>query len=491
MKILLRHQIREADAYTIAHEPIASHALMERAGRAAAHRLLDLIPPEAPILILCGMGNNGGDGLVIADVLERAKREVAVRVFQHAAQPSADHAFHAKLVRWKFFSSFEDLQEDFSPNTYIIDALLGSGQDRPLAGALLHLVQALNAMPHPVIAIDVPTGLFTDGNDNQPATCLHCIHTLSFQFPKLGFLLPPDGAATQSFELLDIGLHPAFVDRVETPYYFTDQAALQPLVRRRDTFSHKGDYGHVFLLAGSMGMAGAAVLAAGGALRSGCGKLTVFSSESVSGALLQHWPEAMFSSEERVPEWTDDEVLVAGPGWGRSQEQQQKLAKWLASNHKPCVLDADALYHLADNPDWWNFIPAGSILTPHPGEFYRLTRQKFEGLAGLRSAQNLAVQHSVVLVVKGAYTAVCCPNGAVHFNASGNPAMAKGGSGDVLSGMIGALLAQGYAPEDAARLGVYLHGRAGDISKQQQSLISVVASDLISCIGEAYRELVK
>ena len=491
MKILLRHQIREADAYTIAHEPIASYALMERAGRVAAHRLLDLIPPEVPVLILCGMGNNGGDGLVIADVMQRAKRKVTIKVFKHAPQASADHAYHARKLDWTAFTCFDDLLDDLSPNTYVVDAILGSGQDRVLRGALLEIVEALNALPQPVIAIDVPTGLFTDGAEERSGTYLRCIHTLSFQFPKLGFLLPPDGAATQSFELLDIGLHPTFVNEVETSYHFTDHAAVMPIVRRRDTFSHKGDYGHVFLLAGSAGMGGAAILAAGGALRSGCGKLTVFTSEPVAQALLQHWPEAMAGSDHEFPDWSKEYVLVAGPGWGRSKEQEQRLAIWLENNSTPCVLDADALYHLAQNPKWWDFISAGSILTPHPGEFQQLTGHSFEGLAGLRIAQELALRHSIVLVVKGAYTAVCWPNGEVHFNASGNPAMAKGGSGDVLSGIIGALLAQGYPPEDAARLGVYLHGRAGDISKNKQSLISVVASDIIECIGEAYREIMK
>lgn len=487
MKILNRQQIRGADAFTIENEPISSVDLMERAGRACAHRIASLIPADDQVLILCGMGNNGGDGMVIADMLRKEKRKVDVRVIRHAEDRSQDHQHFADKTPWSYLNGVDELDKILSSKTiWIIDAILGSGQDRPLGGLLKECVKTVNDSPHPVIAVDIPTGLMTDGSD-MDGSMMHCRHTVSFQFPKLGFLLPPQGEATESFEVLDIGLHSAYIQEVKTPFFFMDETAVRPLIRRRFTFSHKGDYGHVLLIAGSDNMAGAAVLSAQGALRIGAGKLSVRAADRVGWAIQNRLPEAMLDKGETPKGLT----YVIGPGLGRQKQSMQRLIEALEENNKPLVLDADGLFLLAENKALWKSIPEFSILTPHPGEFARLTGMPYAGKKGMQAAMRFAQNKGVYLLVKGAYSAVYCPDGSVYFNASGNPAMAKGGSGDVLAGVIGGLLAQEYSPLEAAILGNFLHGKAGDLCTEQMGWLSVLATDICDHLGKALLSLIE
>lgn len=493
MKILGRQQLKQADEYTIEHEPISSANLMDRASRAIAHRLEILIPKEAPILILCGMGNNGGDGMVVGDMLKRSDREVEICVLKHADQSSPEQRHFARHINFNFFHSFDEIEDSIQPDTVIVDALLGNGQDRPLSSPFLDVIQALNRRSNDVIAIDIPTGMMTNGDQKENSEILHCRHTISLQYPKLAFLLPPTGAATQSFEVVDIGLHKDFENSVETPFHFTKQEDLQLLIRRRDTFSHKGDFGHVFLLAGSPTMSGAALLSSGGVLRSGAGKLTVCSYESVLNALRVSWPEAMVQSIETdgLSQLQSQHILVVGPGIGKNKQAFELLQSALEKVSKPCVIDADALNILSERPELWGLIPKNSILTPHPGEFERLTSHHFSYKNGLDKARIFAQEKKIYLMVKGAYSAICTPDGEVHFNSTGNSSMAKGGSGDVLSGIISSLLAQNYSPLNAARIGAYVHGLAGDLALQDYSPFSVIASDLIENIGKAFLQLME
>lgn len=488
MKVLSAQQIRQLDSHTIVNEPISSVDLMKRAGRAVYTRLRKLIPEGSSILILCGTGNNGGDGLVISREYERDRIPVTTKVFA-LGEMSPDCEAVAKETSWDYIKSFDELRPHLEASIYIIDCLLGSGQNRPLKGELAALVEGLNQTPHPVIAVDIPTGLITDGQ-NEEALILHARHTLSLQLPKLGFFLPPHSKSTQSFEMVNIGLDQGFINTIPSPFHFLLSETVKPLLRRRDTFSHKGDYGHIMLMAGSDSMSGAAILAAKAALRSGCGKITVVSTNSVIEAVRHQLPESMSALRSEISEESlSGKTITVGPGLGRGQEALAFLTTVLRSVKEPCVLDADALYLLGKNPELLSELPSNSLLTPHPGEFKFLTGEEFQGRNGLEVARAFAQEHSIYLLVKGAYSALCSPDGSVIFNSTGNPSMAKGGSGDVLTGMIGAFLAQGYLPLAAGQIGMYLHGLAGDIARRKHSEISVLASDIIENIGLAYREL--
>jgi NAD(P)H-hydrate epimerase len=302
-------------------------------------------------------------------------------------------------------------------------------------------------------------------------------------------MMPPHGAATQSFEMVDIGLDQNYIDSLQSPFSFILEEDIRPLLGRRDTFSHKGDYGHVLLVAGSDNMTGAAVLAAHAGLRSGCGKMTVASTAMVHSAIQSTLPECMVRSRDSISKVdVEKNTLVVGPGLGRGEKVKELLMDLFDKRSTPCVIDADALYSIGASLEMIKLVPKESILTPHPGEFKLLTGKEFSGRDGFDIGRSYAEEHSVYLLVKGAYTALFCPDGKVCFNSTGNPSMAKGGSGDVLTGMIGAFLAQDHSAKESALIAMFLHGAAGDLAARNESPISVLASDLIENIGSAFNQ---
>ena len=374
------------------------------------------------------------------------------------------------------------------PADLLIDAIIGSGLSAPVSGWLKDIISAINDLNMPVISIDIPSGMFADSPSSKDVTAIKAQHVLSFQFPKLAFMFSESEIFMETFHVLPIGLEESYIRQTFTPWYYITEDTVTALLKKRRKFAHKGDFGHALLIAGSYGKMGAAVLAARAGLRSGAGLLTVHVPQKGVEVLQTAFPEVMVSVDEgekiisSVPEnLLTYNAIGVGPGIGTAPSTQEVL--WLLLKRigtVPLVLDADALNILALGQSFLTLLPENTILTPHPKEFERLSRQAYaNSMERLQAAQAFAVQYKVIVVLKGAYTAVCTPDGTTFFNTTGNPGMATAGSGDVLTGIITALLAQGYQPLEAAIIGVYLHGSAGDKATAQKGQSALIASDIV------------
>ena len=497
MKILSVDQIRTADAYTIAHEPIASHDLMERAGKRCFEKIIDLFPNEQCFNIFCGTGNNGGDGLVIARLLQIAGKDMFVNIVRFSPNESDDFTVNFQRLM-ELNVAFQDITKvgDLKlQDGVIIDALLGSGVTRKASGLLAETIAVVNSCKSPIIAIDFPSGIFgaKNTNDNR-RVAVKATMTLTFQVPKLPFFFPENYENIGDWYLLDIGLHPDFIDNQSTDYEMIDRGIINGLIQKRTPFNHKGTFGHALLIGGSHGKVGAIVLSAEACLRSGAGLLTVFVPSCGYEILQECIPEAMVLTSEGQNELSGEipalkyPAIGVGPGIGTLPSTQLFVDALLKRSDKPLVLDADALNIIAQN-SWLDRIPKGSVLTPHPKEFERLFGQTESSEERIELLKMKAQALNVILILKGRYTAIATPDGKVYFNTTGNPGMSTGGSGDVLTGIISGLIAQGYSPVDASILGVHLHGLAGDQATNALGAEAVIASDIISHIGPAYKIL--
>ncbi|MDX2002002.1 MAG: NAD(P)H-hydrate dehydratase [Chitinophagales bacterium] len=491
MKILSAEQISQADAYTIQHEPIASIDLMERAGKAFVDWLESEFPNHTLFVIFCGYGNNGGDGYAIARLL--LNKGYVVRVFTYKSDrlPSPDCAINAQRLGASIeiivdAADFPKLAED----VLIIDALFGTGLSKPIQGIVVDLISYLNQLPNRRIAVDMPSGLMTDGPSSGVIIKAH--RTLAFQLPKLSFLMPDNAAFVGDWSVLDIGLSKTFIKEVNTPFYYTTAEDIQ--LKQRAKYSHKGTYGHALIIGGSIGKIGAAVLSTEACLRAGSGLVSCCAPSVGLNVLQTTVPAAMvvMGGENyltNLPELTAFNAIGVGPGMGTHTDTASLLYSLLNAVKVPLVLDADALNMLAVNPNLLELLPKNSILTPHPKEFARLfgeTRNGFERLNLLREKSS---KYGCIIILKGAHTSISSPEGEVWFNSTGNAGMATGGSGDVLTGIITGLLAQGYLPIEAARIGVYLHGLAGDLAAKETSMEAMIASDIIAYLGKAFLSL--
>ncbi|MCO6485783.1 MAG: NAD(P)H-hydrate dehydratase [Saprospiraceae bacterium] len=484
------------DAFTIRHEPVTSMALMER----AVDRLFAWVEAgfpayRHPVLIAVGPGNNGGDGLGLACRLVEAGYDVTVwrivegRTPEHLVQWQKVLCHKAiRVLQWP------EVPENETPQTLVIDALLGSGARPGLNDAMTRVVETLNRMNGIRISIDIPTGLGGEGFLGEPA--FHADHTLAIQVPKKSFFLPESEHCVGQWEILDIGLHPGYPALATCNTWLLEKEDVAPLLRERSRFAHKGTMGHALLVAGSSGMMGAAMLAAEACLRSGCGKLTVHIPREGVPLLHTRIPEALVNADPHRSCWSEPVVsngfqaLGIGCGTGTNLISQRALASTLREIQCPLVLDADALNALAVHPDWWTFLPPGSILTPHPGEFRRLAGQDTSSDTEWPLLREMSVTHRVIIVLKGAYTRIALPDGRILVNPTGNPGMATAGAGDVLTGILTGMLAQGYPPEQAAMLGVYLHGWAGDLARKALGACeALVAGDIIHHLGHAFHSL--
>ena len=498
MKIFNTEQIRAWDAYTIENEPIASTELMNRAAKAFADWFVSLYPDlQRPVVVFAGTGNNGGDGLAVARLLHWQMREVKVVVCDFSGKRSPDFEVQLggipKDIDVIFLNDFDKL-DDFG-DAIFIDALFGSGLSRPLTEKWPQVIDFLNRPPHEVVSIDLPSGLFSDRHTPSDAAVVHAARTFSFEAPKLAFFFPENAERVGECSFGSIGLHPDFYEKTEAPFHFLTKEDVAKLVKPRKKFSHKGTYGHALLVAGSYGKMGAAVLAARACLRAGAGLLTVHAPRCGFIVLQTAVPEAMFSPDRRANFWAEAPDLHSysavgvGCGIGQMPETAAALLELLQKTSAPLVLDADALNLLAQNPAWWRFVPRNSILTPHPKEFERLFGASSNDFERNDLQRLKAEEHAVFIVLKGAHSAVACPDGTCWFNSTGNPGMATGGSGDVLTGILTSLLAQGYSPHDAALLGVYLHGLAGDLAAEESGQEALTASDLTAFLGRAWKAL--
>jgi len=497
LKILSAAQIRELDAYTIKYEPVSSIDLMERACQAFTNRFKVLFDQSHAVSIVCGTGNNGGDGLVIARLLHESRYTVKLIIIRGEVAESPD--FSVNLSRLSAEIDLHEVKNQSDINNLewgdiIIDGIFGSGLSREPAGIYAEVINLLNETDAFKIAIDIPSGLFADKPTTSKVIFTADL-TLSFQLPKLAFLIPDHANQVGDWELLDIGLHKKYIQDAASEYYLTTIHDIKSLVSPRPNFSHKGDYGKALLLAGSKGKMGAAILAAKAAMRSGLGLLTVHVAACGYSSIQTAVPESMASTDEhdvhisRIKLELDFDAIGIGPGIGTHQDTVSVLQQVLSKYNKPVVLDADALNIIAAHSNTLHLIPKGSILTPHPKEFERLAGHSDNGFEQLNKLKEFAKACESVVVLKGSFTAIADASGKIFFNSSGNPGMATGGSGDVLTGIITALLAKGLSSLDAARLGVYLHGLAADIAVTELGEEALIASDIINYLPKAWLKL--
>ena len=496
MKILNQSQIREADRQTVRMEPIASIELMERAAKACFHWICQRYDTDQKFALLCGTGNNGGDGLAIYRMLREKKYPCRLFEYLLGQKPGIDYTQNRKRIKVEDIKKLnpEDLSS-LPKEIILIDALLGTGLNRPTEGPLKKIIQALNALPNTILSIDIPSGLFSDFNtDNPPEGIVQATHTISFQMPKLSFLLPECGEKVGHFHLLDIGILPSYLEKVKTPYHYLTPKIAESFFKSPKKFDHKGNNGHLLLIAGSSGKMGAAVLAAQAALRTGTGKLSVLTPRCGIEVLQNSVPEAMIEINTGINSisgfyGSDYSTISIGPGMGTATETKDHFKSVLTSSTAQMVIDADAINLIAADAELKEQLPKNAILTPHPKEFERLVGPWKNDQEKLKRLGLLAQNHQLICVLKGAHTAIALPDGHIWFNSSGNPGMATAGSGDVLTGIIGGLLAKGYAPESAALLGVYAHGRAADLQSEFLSTPFMLASDIINGLNWVWREI--
>jgi hydroxyethylthiazole kinase-like uncharacterized protein yjeF len=495
MKILSAAQIRQADAYTIAEEQIPSAALMERAAKALVTWFDNKFAGRARrILICCGPGNNGGDGLAIARLLFDKGYDIRVWIVAATDHFSPDFVLNrGRLPAGVPVTTIAAatgippaLEADF-----ILDALFGTGLSRPLSGLYAAVIDQINGSPATRVAIDMPSGLFSDAPAPAGSRIVRARYTLSFELPKLAFFLPQNAPFVGTWYVVPIGLSPAFLATAVTENQVISPGLVAGLLKPRLKFSHKGTYGHALLLVGSYGKMGAATLAARACLRSGVGLLTV-RCPGVGDPILQiNVPEAMTlpDAEERhlaaLPELEPYQAIGAGPGLGQAPATRQLIRTLLKTAGAPLVLDADALNLIAEE-DLLSQLPAQAILTPHPKEFERLAGKAQDDYHRLEQLRHLCRKHQCYIVLKGGHTCIGTPGGTLYFNCTGNPGMATGGTGDVLTGIITALVAQQYPSLAACLLGVYIHGLAGDLAKAEVGETALIASDLIEKLGPAF-----
>ena len=486
--------MRQCDAFTIA-QGISSIDLMEKAASVCFEFIEDFLSPEQEILVLTGNGNNGGDGWAIARMLHHAKYKTQV-ICANDEPLSKDSEINKQRfielgVAWRIYSPEED---SFNADV-IIDALLGSGLSRPLEGVFLELAKAANNSKSMVFSVDSPSGFFTEQAMPEGAVAVEADFTLSFHCPRLMFFFPESQAFIGTWHVLDIGLQTPQTNEFSQdsiPYSYTLIHELKPIIKNRNAFSHKGNFGHALLVGGSRGKYGAMILAGRACLKSGAGLTSLIVPSDAVNIMQSALPEAMCIASDASDiiqgsfNLEKASAIGFGPGAGTDEATSKTLKAIVQQGIAQMVIDADGLNILSENKTWLAFLPAGTILTPHPGEMDRLTEKADSTYDRLQNARQLSIKFSVIVVLKGAYTAICFPSGEVHFNSTGNPGMAKGGSGDALTGIITALLAQGYSNSESAILGVALHGLAGDIAASEFGEFSMLASDLINCLGDAY-----
>lgn len=496
MKVLNAKQLKAADAYTIAHEPVAAIDLMERAAQQCVSWLLQRQLSNKQIHIFCGKGGNGGDGLAIARLLVNNGINATVYILETRKKGTAE--FETNLERLQQLPvslNYIESENEFpqlSSADIIVDALYGFGLDRPLDGLSAALVQQLNAYGAEIVSIDLPSGLFAD-RSSVGTISIRARHTLTFECYKLGLLVAENAPFIGEVQVLPIQLHPDFFKTIDTDWETTDAWVIEKVFKPRNRFAHKGTYGHALLIGGSYGKMGAISLATSACLHSGAGLVTAHVPQCGYGILQTTAPEAMTSTDvaektltQPPPEMDRFNAIGIGPGMGLEQDTHNMLRSIITSCKKPIVLDADALNGLAQDLELLTQLFQNTILTPHPKEFERLFGKCNNDFERIVVARQKAAEFGIIIILKGHHTLIARPDGEAYFNTTGNAGMAKGGSGDVLTGVITALLAQGYAPSDAAVLGVYLHGLAGDFAAKDLSQEAMTAGDLITHLSNAF-----
>ena len=503
MKIFTAAQIHELDNYTITHEPIKSIDLMERAAKTITRAIMDEWTDRTPMVIFAGPGNNGGDALTVARLLAEENYKVSVYLFNIHNKLSDDCAANKqRLIDSKRVGHFTEVTLNFDPpelteDMVVIDGLFGSGLNKPLIGGFASLVKYINQCPAKVVSIDIPSGLMCEDNTyNIHSNIIRADLTLTLQQKKLSMMMADCQKYIGRLRVLDIRLSKEYIDKTEANCRILEEQDVRRLLMPRDDFAHKGAMGNALIIAGSYGMAGAAVLATRACLRSGVGKVTVHTPRrnylvmqtAVPEAVMQMDHEETYFSES--VDSTDFDALGIGPGLGLVENTAIALIGQIRRTSCPIVADADALNILANHQAWMQQLPSGIIMTPHPKEFDRMagstSNNDYERLI---RAQQMAEHIKGYIILKGHHSALCMPDGHIVFNATGNSGMATAGSGDVLTGILTALLARGYDKGTACQLGMYLHGLAGDLAAKEVGKESLVASDIIQFLPKAFLKL--
>ncbi len=484
LPLLTSAQAKATDAYTIAHEPVNAIDLMERAAEAFVKCFVNhYSDKEKRIAVYCGTGNNGGDGLAIARLLHQQHyQNITVKIARFSDKETDD--FDTNLKRLKAVEVVEIATDDELPTEtadIILDGLLGTGLNKPLSGDYKKLVNYLNRLNKHVVAIDIPTGFFADGELSQDATVLKANLVITFQQPKINFLLPESAAYMDAFEVADIGIKPEYIVKQNSPYQLLQQADISAKLKPRTNFTHKGTYGHALIIAGEPETMGAAILCSSACAHTGAGLTTACIPESGLTALNAAWPEVMaIVRKDGYPPKIDPKKFTSvaiGPGLGKQNGSLKLLQTTFAEFDRPIVVDADGLNLMAEN-HLYRTIPVHSIITPHVKEFDRLFGEHKNWWQRINTMMQKAREYQLYIVLKNRYTMIGTPDGQVYFNPTGNPAMASGGMGDVLTGVIVSLLAQDYTPQDACIIGTYIHGLAGDDLALPHKRSTVLAGDV-------------
>lgn len=506
-KILSTEQIHEIERYTIEYEPISSPDLMERSGKLLAAQVQEIVSEEEPVHIFCGVGNNGGDGLVTAHYLSDYSKNIVVYIVHFSQHTSPEFDWNLKRLEDHNHIPIKKIEaiEDFpaiSENEVIIDAILGIGLNRPTTELMGELISKINRTNALIISLDIPSGLFSEDNSSNTSSIIQASETLTVGVMKLALMYDSNYQYVGNWRFVDIQLKDQFLDRIKTNDYVIEHTSIQAILRSGKKTDHKGKCGHALLVVGSYGKIGAAILAAFACLRTGTGLLTTHLPKCGYEIMQHAVPESMVLCDSAGQIISDSDLnyhdyssIGIGPGIGTdilTEKALDSILGRLKRNRQPVVLDADALNIIAGSrKNLWDDIPKNSILTPHPKEFARLIGEELVGYPRHQKQRELAVKYQICIILKAAHTCIALPDGRCFFNTSGNPGMATAGSGDVLTGMLTALLAQGYNSIETCLLGVYLHGLSGNMASKNQAEESMIARDIIENIGKAMMALRK
>ena len=502
MNIYSAEQLYEADRLTEENQQISSLDLMERAASQIFNWLHHRMQgAQVPIHIFCGIGNNGGDGLALGRMLINSGYNVTIYVANFTDKRSKCFLINYDRVKnvtkkWPIIMKSEKDFPEIHPDDIIVDCIFGIGLNRAPEGWVKGLIQHLNAQKAFRLSVDIPSGLSANEPLLDGDAVIRANHTLTFQAPKLTFFLPETGKFVPFYEALDIGLDPEYLMTTQPVARLILKPQAQSFYKQREKYSHKSTFGHAVIVGGSKGKMGAIVLAAKAALRTGAGLVSACVPERGNDVIQTAVPEAMVLSagegdhisEISIP--IENATIGIGPGMGQEDLILKALETLFSETKKPMVIDADAINLIAANKALLKKIPKDSILTPHPGELARMIGTWKNDFEKLEKTRELSKKHGLIVVIKGANT--CILHGdEMYINTTGNPGMATAGSGDVLTGIITAYLAQGYDPIVAAIFGVYMHGSSGNIVAQQIGFEALIAGDIINTMGHAFIELFK
>ena len=503
MKIFDNTTIKAIDRATIEIDGVTSLELVECAAEAIACEIISRWRANKKVSIFAGWGNNGADALAVARLLIEQGYNPEIYLFNIGGDRLSPEC---KVCRDRLIemgnANLLEVTNNFSlpalsPSYLVIDGLFGTGLNKPISGGgFTSLVRYINESGATILSIDVPSGLMGDWNSNPiNRNIIHADLTLAIQFPRLAFLLRDSAELVGEWKVLDIELNADAIRKSPSNYFLVEKSEIRQAIKKRDMFASKADCGSALLIAGSYGMMGAAVLCANAACRSGVGKVSVYSPRCGYNIIQSSIPEAMFVADRHDIIPTDINfahsynAIAIGPGIGTHELTIQALEKFLKNTDQPVILDADALNCIALRPSLLNFIPANSIITPHAGEFDRLFGNHKSDEERLKKAIERAKRYNIIIVLKGRYTAVIRHDGHIYFNTSGNASLATAGSGDTLTGLMAGFMAQGYAPEIASLIAVYIHGVAGELSSEEHGTFGVKAGDIANNIGRAIKQI--